>query len=73
VSPSPTETVERDLIGAWLSSRLRSVRSPVAPKRRLEAMQMIVIGADVHKQSATVVAADEVGRIVRRANGRNRE
>jgi hypothetical protein len=25
------ETVERDLIGAWLSPRLRSVRSPVAP------------------------------------------
>jgi hypothetical protein len=31
VSPPPTETVERDLIGAWLSPRLRSVRSPVAP------------------------------------------
>src|SRR6267378_4169439 len=25
------ETVERDLIGAWLLPRLRSVRSPVAP------------------------------------------
>jgi hypothetical protein len=25
-----SETVERDLIGAWLSPRLRSVRSPVA-------------------------------------------
>jgi hypothetical protein len=31
VSPPPTETVERDLIGAWLPPRLRSVRSPVAP------------------------------------------
>ena len=31
MSPSPTETVERDLIGAWLSPRLRFVRSPVAP------------------------------------------
>ena len=27
------ETVERDLIGAWLLPRVRSVRSPVAPER----------------------------------------
>jgi transposase len=27
-------------------------------------MQMIVIGVDVHKQSVTAVAADEVGRLV---------
>jgi hypothetical protein len=53
VSPPPTETVERHLIGAWpLGLDLRSVRSPVAPNR-LEAMQMIVIGLDVHKQSVT--------------------
>ena len=41
--------------------RLRSVRSPVAPNG-LEAMQMIVIGLDVHKQSVTAVAVDEAGR-----------
>jgi hypothetical protein len=40
---------------------LRSVRSPVAPNG-LEAMQMIVIGLDVHKQSVTAVAVDEAGR-----------
>ena len=27
-------------------------------------MEMIVIGVDVHKQSVTAVAADEVGRMV---------
>jgi len=43
------ETVERDVIGAWLSSRLRSVRSPVAPTA-LEAMLMIVVGLDVSKE-----------------------
>jgi transposase len=32
------------------------------PQRHLEAMQMIVIGLDVHKQSVTVVAVDEAGR-----------
>ena len=36
-------------------------RSPVAPNG-LEAMQMIVIGLDVHKQSVTAVAVDEAGR-----------
>jgi hypothetical protein len=30
------ETVERDLIGAWLLPRLRSVRSPVAPRLAVE-------------------------------------
>ena len=33
----------------------------VAPNG-LEAMQMIVIGLDVHKQSVTAVAVDEAGR-----------
>jgi hypothetical protein len=31
VAAAVRETVERDLIGAWLSPRLRSVRSSVAP------------------------------------------
>jgi hypothetical protein len=44
---------------------LRSVRSPVAPNG-LEAMQMIVIGLDVHKQSVTAVAVDEAGRALPR-------
>jgi transposase len=30
----------------------------------MEARQMIVIGVDVHKQSVTAVAADEVGRVI---------
>src|SRR5205085_2469656 len=56
------ETAERDLIGAWLLPRLRSVRSPVAPALE-EAVRMIVIGVDVHKQSLTAVAVDEAGRM----------
>src|SRR5260370_39832623 len=55
------ETAERDLIGAWLSPRLRSVRSPVA-QRLLEASGMIVVGVDVHKQSVTAGAIDGGGR-----------
>ena len=57
------ETAERDLIGAWLLPRLRSVRSPVAPNVE-EAIWMIVIGVDVHKQSLTAVAVDEAGRML---------
>jgi transposase len=30
----------------------------------VEAMLMIVIGVDVHKQSVTAVAVDEVGRML---------
>ena len=41
--------------------RLRSVRSPVA-SNGLEAMEMIVIGLDVHKQSVAAFAVDEAGR-----------
>jgi len=57
------ETAERDLIGAWLLPRLRSVRSPVAPTVE-EAVLMIVIGVDVHKQSVTAVAVEEAGRML---------
>src|SRR5205085_10699042 len=57
------ETVERDLIGAWLSPRLRSVRSPVAPNGE-EARWMIVIGVDVHKRSVTAVTVDGAGRML---------
>jgi hypothetical protein len=61
VSPPPTETVERDLIGAWLSAS--SEVCPLAGHPNgLEAMQMIVIGLDVHKRSVTAVAVDEAGR-----------
>jgi len=34
------------------------------PQRLLEAMEMIVIGVDVHKQSVTAVAVDEAGRML---------
>jgi transposase len=62
VSPSPTETVERDLIGAWPLASIEVCPLAGRPQRQLEAMQMIVIGLDVHKQSVTAVAVDEAGR-----------
>jgi transposase len=63
VSPPPTETVERDLIGAWPLASIEVC--PLAGRPNgMEARRMIVIGVDVHKQSVTAVAADEVGRIV---------
>ena len=58
------ETAERDLIGAWLLPRVRSVRSPVAPSVGGGESRTIVAGVDVHKQSLTAVAVDEVGRSV---------
>jgi transposase len=61
VSPPPTETVERDLIGAWPLASIEVC--PLAGRPNgLEAMQMIVIGLDVHERSVTAVAVDEAGR-----------
>src|SRR5205809_5631906 len=66
------ETAERDLIGAWLLPRLRSVRSPVAPN---------LGGGDLddRDRSGRAQAVADGGRRrrgwtdARRANGHRRE
>jgi transposase len=57
------ETVERDLIGAWLLPQLRSVRSPVAPNGTGGDLNDRDRGLDVHKHSVTAVAIDEAGQL----------
>src|SRR5687767_13825345 len=58
-------TGRRDLIGAWLRphSGVSADRSSVVTLRvREETVDMVVLGADLHKRTHTVVAVDGTGR-----------
>jgi transposase len=67
------ETVERDLIGAWLLASSEACPLAGRPFFLLEARRMIVIGVDVHKHSLTAVAVDELGRQLAALDGVSEE
>src|SRR5680860_310371 len=59
-----SRTGRRDWIGAWLrpNSAVSADRSSVVTLTRTETADMVIIGADTHKRSHTLVAVDPTGR-----------